>query len=265
MNKKTIKVTFLISFISVFIFCLLAVLCFYLYKKVNKQFIAAENEKNYKACLVEQKKADKIALSYIPIINSVTYYSNAKVNIEGEIVGFKDIAKLSVKPDNLEENCVDIAVDYNQKSGKFSIKSDWKPMFLEDKHQQDVVCWHGDKNIEMRFILESYNEDKIAIPIPNCQMQDCKFSFNLNQIYIRRLFESDQWCLGGQIDIGFGSAPTWELTDEELTQIGLTKDKICDRGYRSERPAIENKYREKKCGEYVQKIPTEARNLMKIL
>jgi len=255
MNKKTIKITFFISFISVFIFCLLVVLCLYLYKKINKQFIAAKNEKNYKECLVEQKKADKIALSYVPTINSVTYYSNAKINIEGEIAGFKDIAKLSVKPDNLEENCVNIIVDYNQKSGKFSIKSDWKPTFLGDKYQQDVVCWHGDRNIEIMFILEPYDKDKIAIPIPNCHMQDCKFSFNLSQTYIRRLLESDQWCLGGQTDIGLGSAPAWELTDEELTQIGLNKDKICDRGYRSERLAIENKYREKKCGEYINKVP----------
>lgn len=258
MNKRTIKITFLISFISVVIFCLLAIVGIYLYKFINKKIIEAKNEKNYKECLVEQQKADKIALSYMPIISFIDIDSSVRTNIEGRIPGFKDIAKLDIEFEKPDKGCINKVIDYNQKNGNFTIKASGKEGINK------VNCWYNNE-IEMRFILEPYDKEKIAIPIPNSRMQDGSFSFNLNWIYIRKFIDSDKWCLGGKIDIGLGSAPTWELTDEELTQTGLTKDKVCATGYRSERPAIENKYREKKCSEYIRKIPTETRYLMKIL
>lgn len=257
-NKSSVRTTFTISFISILIFCLLGIIVFYVYGFLKKETIERKSESNYKNCIAEQKFADETALSFIPVISSVNIDSNANVNIKGKINGFKDISKLGIEFESPRNECMNTIVDYSNADGGFSIKAN-----LKTAKEAANNCRYS--RVETRFILKPYDKKKIAVLIPNCnRKQACDYSFDLSWIYIRKENNSNKWCMGGYTDIGLGSAPTWELKDEELSKIGLVKDNICERELKGEHPQDYYRHREKKCGEDIKKIPIEANSLIKI-
>lgn len=255
-DKSSVRTTFIISFISIFIFCLLLIGGFYSYKLIIKKISETKNENNYRSCLIDQKQADKTALSYVPIISKVNISSNANVYVEGRIAGFKDIEKLGVEFESPRNECMNTVVDFNNANGEFTIKAN-----LNSREEAAGNCRYS--RAEARFTLKPYDKNKVAVLIPNCNYQECDYSFDLSWIYIRKENNNDKWCMGGYTDIGLGSAPTWELTNEELSKIGLTKDNVCERELRGERPQTYYQRRERKCGEDMKKIPIETNNLIK--
>lgn len=186
------KNAFVISFTSIIIFCLLILFSLFAYRQI-KLF---STNKNYQQCLADQIQADKVALSYIPTIKQLSVTKN-HLFIKGVIN--------NLNIDNL------VLISWMGGDDNGLVKT-----FKYDKN-------NGNFSYEITTSMVAFN--------PNFNMQiTLKDTSKLSQIYIETTPANGNWCLGGSVDLGLGSAPIGELSDTELKTIGLSKNNICHEG-----------------------------------
>lgn len=218
--KKTvsIKTIFLVNFASIILFCLLVLAAFFGYRQVVK-FI---NGKNYQQCLNEQGQANKDALSYVPAIKQVSLDKQGKVLVKGSFIS-SNVEKFDVTFDS-DDKCWNKNISFNKVNGNFTITV--TPNYNDSECSSHNFYRGG---VKLNFKIASKDDSVVCKGASkNASSSTVVTTFcNLNNLEMVTSFIDNKWCMYGWVDVGLGSAPIWELSDNELQTIGLSKNNIC--------------------------------------
>lgn len=221
-KRLTIKTVFLVSFASIIVFCLLVLGGVFVYNQLQK-FI---NNKNYQQCLDEQQAANKVALSYTPIIKQVKM-TPTNILIKG-VLKNPNVKNIEAK---IENDCLMRVVKYNPNTGDFTAEAFFNP--------QAPACGGMTETLAgARFMFKiTPKENSNVCNVPqNLASANPRVngSCSLDSLDLYTSVLDQKWCWVGGVDLGLGSAPLGELSDAELKEIGLSKNNLCQDAFRTD-------------------------------
>jgi hypothetical protein len=214
---NSIKKVYLVSFSSILIFCLII----FSLLAVIRFIRVSINNAAYQKCLEEQKKADKIAVTYIPTIIAVSVKRNNpsltgidQIVIEGKINN-SNISKLQLNTWSGAGDGGLLKSFRKNPNGEFVYKI------------TTVTGNNGAINPNLNISIIPHNKsitcssDSKLVRADACTLDG--LSLQINHL-------DGSWCLSGKLDLGLGSAPLSIMTNQELLSIGLSESEICNRG-----------------------------------